>query len=97
MLVVDIMTPSAITPSTQAALAIVEARQLAASGAGRMIREAASLSLAEVGRAVGVDRTSVFYWETGAKRPSGDNAVRYRDFLAEVRSAYAANGRSRVA
>jgi DNA-binding transcriptional regulator YiaG len=80
--------PPSQTKAVEKALRTVEARQLAASGAGRMIREAAGLSLAEVGRAIGVDRTAVFYWETGAKRPGGDNAVRYLDFMTQVRTTY---------
>jgi DNA-binding transcriptional regulator YiaG len=65
--------------------ALVEARQMASSGVGRMIREAAGLSLAEMGRAVGVDPATVWRWETGERTPMAERAVRYRDFLIELR------------
>ena len=70
---------------TDFAHALVEARQLAASGAGRMIREAAGLSLAELGRAIDVDPSAVWRWENGERTPTGVYAVRYRDFLVELR------------
>lgn len=75
---------------TEFAHALIEARQLAASGAGRMIREAAGLSLAELGRAIDVDPSAIWRWEHGERSPTGVHAVRYRDFLVELRETYAA-------
>jgi DNA-binding transcriptional regulator YiaG len=80
---------------TDHALALVEARQLASSGAGRMIREASNLSLAELGRAVGADASTIYRWETQERTPTGDLAVAYRDFLIELRETYA-TGRRKV-
>ncbi len=54
-----------------------------------MIREAAGLSLAEVGRAIGADPSTIFRWESGERIPSGSLAVAYRDFLEELRETYA--------
>lgn len=73
-----------------ATLAVIEARQLAASGAGQMIREASGLSLAELGAAIGVDASTIFRWEEGSRRPFGGNAVAYRDFLKRLREVHAA-------
>jgi DNA-binding transcriptional regulator YiaG len=70
---------------TDFAHALVEARQLAASGAGRMIREAAGLSVAELGRAIGADASTVWRWENGERTPTDVRAVAYRDFLVELR------------
>ena len=75
---------------TQAAktIKIIEARQLASSGAGRMIRQAAGLSLADIARVCEVDPSAVFRWETGERRPSGDRAVTYGQFLCELRDRH---------
>jgi DNA-binding transcriptional regulator YiaG len=70
---------------TQFTHALVEARQMASSGVARMIREAAGLSLAEMGRAVAVDPATVWRWETGERTPTAEPAVRWRDFLVELR------------
>jgi DNA-binding XRE family transcriptional regulator len=86
------LTPGTRTKAVAAAgaLAVTEARQLAASGAGQMIREAAGLSLAELGAAIGVDASTIFRWEEGSRRPFGENAVGYRDFLRQLREVHAA-------
>jgi DNA-binding transcriptional regulator YiaG len=75
---------------TDEALAIAEGRQYAVTGAGRMIREAAGLSLGDVARAIGTDAATVYRWENGHKRPSAPFAVAYRDFLEELREIHAA-------
>lgn len=74
--------------SADRTLSIIEARRLAASGAGRMIREAAGLSLAEVGLAIDADPSTVFRWETGERRPSGQRAVDYAAFLERLRDTH---------
>lgn len=67
---------------TDHAAALARGRQLAASGVGRMIREAAGLTLAEVAAAVGdVDPSAVYRWEVGQRRPSGERATAYADLL----------------
>jgi DNA-binding transcriptional regulator YiaG len=76
-----------MTPARKA-LKIVEARQLASSGAGRMIREAAGLSLAELGTAIDADASTVFRWESGERTPTGQHAVRYALFLAQLRELH---------
>lgn len=86
------MTPTTSRDADQV-LAVVEARQLAASGAARMIREAAGLSLADVAAACGADPSSVFRWEEGSRRPSGDRAIAYRDFLQQLQEVHSRHRR----
>jgi transcriptional regulator with XRE-family HTH domain len=59
-----------------------------------MIREAAGLSLADVAAACGADASTVFRWESGERRPSGERAVAYAAFLERLRETY--TGRARV-
>ena len=66
------------------ALRIAKARQLARSGAGRMLREAAGLNGHELARAIGVDPSTIFRWESGERRPRGKWAIRYVEFLDQL-------------
>jgi DNA-binding transcriptional regulator YiaG len=68
------------------ALLLAEARELARSGEARELRLKARLSLAELAQDVGVHATSVFAWESGRRKPSGDAAVRYAGLLRELAS-----------
>jgi DNA-binding transcriptional regulator YiaG len=63
---------------------LVKVRGLARSGAARLIREGAGLSLGEVARAVGVAKTTVFRWERGDRRPRGDKAIAYGQLLTDL-------------
>jgi transcriptional regulator with XRE-family HTH domain len=65
-------------------LKIAKARQLARSGAGRMLREAAGLNGHELARAIDVDPSTLWRWEEGSRRPRGEWAIRYADFLEEL-------------
>jgi transcriptional regulator with XRE-family HTH domain len=85
------------TRKSARALAIVEGRQLAATGMGNWIRTSAGLSLREVARAVDVDVAAVWHWEAGSKRPSPENAIAYRNFLNELRDAQMGAPRARTA
>jgi transcriptional regulator with XRE-family HTH domain len=69
-------------------LAAVEARRLI-TGAGRMIRESAGLSLADVAAVLEVDASTVWSWEHNTKRPTVANAVAYAELLEKLRTAYA--------
>jgi DNA-binding XRE family transcriptional regulator len=55
-----------------------------------MIREAAGLSNAELARAIDVDPSTCFRWESGERIPTGPYAIRYAVFLGELRDVYAA-------
>lgn len=63
---------------------LMRVRRLAETGAARAIRQSAGLSLTELGEAAGVDRTSVWRWETGRRRPRGAAALRYLEVLEEI-------------
>ncbi|MBX6370154.1 MAG: helix-turn-helix transcriptional regulator [Rhodospirillales bacterium] len=60
-------------------------RELPSPAECRALRRAAGVSLAEVGRAVGVSHAAVFAWETGRNRPHGGNLRRYLDALHALR------------
>ena len=65
-------------------LDLARAQSLIASGSGRAVRQAARLSLAEMGRAVGVDKSTIYRWETGERHPRGELAVAYADLLRRL-------------
>jgi transcriptional regulator with XRE-family HTH domain len=77
-----------LTSIADRVIAAVEARRIVASGAGRMIRIAAGVSLAEVGEVCGVDRSAVCRWESGYRRPTGEHAVAYAAFLKRLQETY---------
>ena len=64
------------------AAAISEAKRIAPL-LGAPLREAANLTLADVGRAVGVTAQAVWAWERGT-HPTGERAVRYVGLLEEL-------------
>ena len=66
------------------AVKLTRVRKLFESGAARAIRESADLSLTEAAAGAKVDRTTVFRWETGARRPHGEAALRYLQLLEEL-------------
>jgi DNA-binding transcriptional regulator YiaG len=69
------------------AVALMEARQFAASGAGRMIRQTARLSLAQVAAELGVNASTVFRWEVGDQVPNGDRAIAYHELMKRLSTA----------
>lgn len=76
-----------MTTSDRYAMALVNARRLAADGTAQQIRLAARLSLSEVAAACGVSPPTIHRWETGARRPRGQAAVRYSHFLETLDQA----------
>lgn len=63
------------------ALLLSEARQKARSGAAKQVRERRGLSQAEVAAVIGRSRVTVFRWESGATRPTGQAGIRFGAFL----------------
>jgi transcriptional regulator with XRE-family HTH domain len=61
--------------------ALRHVRNLTATGAARLIRHHAGLSLREVADVVGVDTSTVWRWERDERRPRGDAALRYAALL----------------
>ena len=70
--------------SVEELLLLTEARQLAASGRGRDVREAAGVSQAEIGAAIGATVAGISKWENGLRRPSGASAIRYARVIREL-------------
>jgi DNA-binding transcriptional regulator YiaG len=73
--------------NTTQALELTEARRLLQTGEARRIREAAGLSLQEVGEVVGTSSAALSRWETGQRRPTGRAALRYARLLARLSSS----------
>jgi DNA-binding transcriptional regulator YiaG len=68
----------------RSALKLVRARQLAATGEGKTVREAVGLSLHETAGVMGVSVSALFRWENGERVPRGDRAVAWADFLGKL-------------
>jgi DNA-binding transcriptional regulator YiaG len=67
-----------IYPSNVDDLARIAAvRAMCRSGEARRIREAARVSLREVGSAIGVDHKAIANWEVGANLPASGHALAY--------------------
>jgi transcriptional regulator with XRE-family HTH domain len=63
---------------------IAKARDHAVSGAGRLIRLSAGISLREMARSIGVDASTLFRWERSERRPTGAAAGRWVDELTHL-------------
>ena len=73
--------------NTDRLLLISAGRRHAATGTGRTIRQAAGLSLSDIGIAVGANESTVWRWEEGECLPRGDRAVKYAQVLADIERA----------
>jgi DNA-binding XRE family transcriptional regulator len=60
-------------------------RDLVRSGEARELRISNGLSLAEVAKDIGVDRTTVYHWEQGVCLPRGPHALRYARLLEALK------------
>lgn len=63
---------------------LARARALASSGVARTVRVAAQVSLAEVGRALGVQPSTVLRWETAQRSPSAEYASPYLRLIEDL-------------
>lgn len=61
---------------------VISVRAELRSGGARKIRERLDITAAEMGRAVGVSRTTIGDWEAGRKRPTDLHALAYGRALA---------------
>ncbi|MGH2760451.1 MAG: helix-turn-helix domain-containing protein [Actinomycetota bacterium] len=66
------------------AIELTRLRRMLSLGTARLIRVEAGLSLSELARAVGVDRGTIWRWETGRRRPRGRAAERFLTALEEL-------------
>ena len=62
-------------------------RELPSPETRRALRREAGLSLADIGRAVGVTRQAVSGWESGRRTPRGHLLVAYVAVLRQLRGA----------
>jgi DNA-binding transcriptional regulator YiaG len=74
----------AATVPVMTASELVRVRRLASTGAARVIREDAGLSLSELAEAVDVHKVTVFRWEHNQRKPRGEAARRYLQVLEEL-------------
>jgi DNA-binding transcriptional regulator YiaG len=63
---------------------LTKIRRLTESGVARVVRESQGLSLTEIARSAAVDRSTIWRWEHGQRRPQGDAAIRYLRVLEEL-------------
>jgi transcriptional regulator with XRE-family HTH domain len=69
------------------AVAVSTARHAASGGHLRTLREQRKLSQADVARALGVTESAVSRWESGARRPAREEALRLAALLAVLERA----------
>lgn len=64
---------------------VATARKLTANGEARRLRQAANLSLADIGNACGIEPATIWKWETGRRRPrTGEALIRYANVLDQL-------------
>ena len=73
--------------TTTQAVTLALLRRLVSDGSTKRLRLRARLSLADVGRAVGVDPSTVWAWEETGRLPRSDAALRYASLLGELLEA----------
>lgn len=61
--------------------ALARVRALCRSGAAKAVRQANDLSLGEIAPEIGVSQSTIFRWENGERRPTGEAALRYLALL----------------
>ncbi len=79
-----------MTTSARTVRRLAEARALVTSDEARRIREAAHLSLVNVGTAVGADPSTVGRWERGERIPRGPAALKYAQLLTSLKRQHEA-------
>jgi DNA-binding transcriptional regulator YiaG len=74
-------------PRIYRTLAISRVRKLAASGEARQIRQRARLSQSELAADIGTSQSALSLWEAGARRPTGETAIRWLEALDQLERA----------
>jgi transcriptional regulator with XRE-family HTH domain len=70
-----------MNPLLERAQLIAAAREWASSGAARIVRQAAGMSVREMAELVGVSPHTIGRWENRITRPRGNPGARYGDVL----------------
>ncbi len=60
---------------------LAKVRELGENGGARRIRESSGVKPGEMAHAVDVDITTLYKWEHGQRRPTGERALRWLDEL----------------
>lgn len=68
---------------------VAEMRAAGANGQARKDREAANVSLLELAAALEVRPMTLSHWETGKASPRPERALRWADYLDELRKVAA--------
>ncbi|MFF7200483.1 helix-turn-helix domain-containing protein [Streptomyces sp. NPDC008141] len=66
-------------------LRLADVRAAVSSGEAQRLRVAAQLSIGEVANAIGVDQSTVWRWEQGARKPRGEGALAYGELIKALR------------
>lgn len=72
------------SPGIEQAVGLALIRRFGADGTARALRLARRLTLADVGGAVGVAKSTVSKWERGLQMPTGEQAERYAALIGEL-------------
>ena len=64
---------------------LAESKRLPSPATRRVLRTDAGLTLAELASQLGVTKQALWYWETGARQPRGDNRLAYVEALDELK------------
>jgi len=80
-----------IRPTSSRSAAISECRVIAPV-LGEALRRSAGLSLRDIARDLRVSSQTVFKWEKGINRPSGDHALAYLEILRGLESLHPEEG-----
>jgi DNA-binding transcriptional regulator YiaG len=59
--------------------------ELPPPSACRALRKSHGLSIGDIARTVGVSRQAIAFWETGERRPQGENLSRYAAVIRMLR------------
>lgn len=70
-----------------AVLKLASAKRLAANGHGREVRRAAGLSLHDMAAPIGVADATLYRWENGQRKPTGQPAVAWVELIADLERA----------
>lgn len=68
----------------QQVVRLYAAKRYAETGAGRQIREAAGVTMAEVASAVGTTESTISRWESNERKPRGDAGARWAELLGRL-------------
>jgi len=63
---------------------VLKSRRLPAPDYARVIRQQCELTQAQIAQEVGVSRPTISRWESGLRRPCGEQRIAYVELLGEL-------------